>query len=118
MFPTLLGWVWSGTHQWHDVEKNVSFVTLGKKQFKVKVKVEDEYKVRCAEYKVVPINKMILKIWIVISLRYVEYDVVPVNQVNGIMLKKSLVTLAKSQFKVQVMVKIESTSLQLNTTIT
>ena len=27
--------------KWHDVENNVSFVTLGKDQFKVKVKVED-----------------------------------------------------------------------------
>ena len=42
MFPALIGRVWSGTHQWRDVEKNMSFVTLGKDQFKVKVKVEDE----------------------------------------------------------------------------
>ena len=52
-------------------------------------------------------------------MRYVEYDVVPVTRMNGIMLKKSkyFVTLAKSQFKVQVMVKIESTSLHLSSIV-
>ena len=76
---------------------NKIFVTLGKGQYMVKVKIEGEKPIYIITATIINFNCNR-------SMRYVQYEVVTVN---GIMLKKSLITFGIAQFKVKVKTESE-----------